>query len=75
MFSRLQCPVLSRSAPQATGSHQERDRHNSRRVEGFNSNCQPVTSHYQPKRLLHKIDAERSPEEVFAQICQAMDSC
>uniref|UniRef100_A0A8L0DRJ8 Adenylate kinase 5 n=1 Tax=Oncorhynchus mykiss TaxID=8022 RepID=A0A8L0DRJ8_ONCMY len=55
MFSRLQCPVLSRSAPQTTGSHQERDRHNSRRVEGFNSNCQPVTSHYQPKRLLHKV--------------------
>ncbi|XP_055738394.1 adenylate kinase isoenzyme 5 [Salvelinus fontinalis] len=73
MFSRLQCPVLSRSAPQSTGCH--RDRHTSRRVEGFASNCQPVTSHYQPKRLLHKIDAERTPEEVFAQICQAMDSC
>ncbi|KAM9426870.1 adenylate kinase isoenzyme 1-like [Salvelinus alpinus] len=73
MFSRLQCPVLSRSAPQSTGCHRDRD--TSRRVEGFTSNCQPVTSHYQPKRLLHKIDAERPPEEVFAQICQAMDSC
>ncbi|XP_076600544.1 adenylate kinase isoenzyme 5 [Chaetodon auriga] len=45
-----------------------------RRAESFCSDSQEVASHYEGKRLLHTIDAERSPEEVFAQICQAMEA-
>lgn len=32
-----------------------------------------VTQHYERKSLLHTIDAERSPDEVFAQVCQALE--
>lgn len=32
-----------------------------------------VTQHYERKSLLRTIDAERSPDEVFAQVCQALE--
>uniref|UniRef100_A0A1A8S682 Adenylate kinase isoenzyme 5 n=1 Tax=Nothobranchius rachovii TaxID=451742 RepID=A0A1A8S682_9TELE len=67
MSSRLQHRGRSLSA-----SDSENILH--RRVESFFSDSQVVTSHYERKRLLHTIDAERSPNEVFAQICQAMES-
>uniref|UniRef100_A0A671U242 Adenylate kinase isoenzyme 5 n=1 Tax=Sparus aurata TaxID=8175 RepID=A0A671U242_SPAAU len=59
MSSRLQC-------------HRDDVLH--RRVESFCSDSQAVASHYEGKRLLHMIDAERTPEEVFAQICQVMET-
>ncbi|XP_037537810.1 adenylate kinase isoenzyme 5 [Nematolebias whitei] len=46
-----------------------------RRAEIFFEDSQAVTAHYERRRLLHTIDAERSPNEVFAQICQAVESC
>ncbi|XP_028987369.1 adenylate kinase isoenzyme 5 [Betta splendens] len=50
-----------------------------RRAESFcsSSHAAAAAAHYEHKRLLHMIDAERSPEEVFAQICQAVlaESC
>ncbi|KAF7222046.1 adenylate kinase isoenzyme 5 [Nothobranchius furzeri] len=67
MSSRLQHRGRSLSA-----SDSENILH--RRVESFFSDSQVVTSHYERKMLLHTIDAERSPNEVFAQICQAMES-
>uniref|UniRef100_A0AAQ5X6L6 Adenylate kinase isoenzyme 5 n=1 Tax=Amphiprion ocellaris TaxID=80972 RepID=A0AAQ5X6L6_AMPOC len=45
-----------------------------RRAQSFSSDSQAVAAHYQRKRLLHTIDAERSPDEVFVQICQSMES-
>ncbi|XP_068605289.1 adenylate kinase isoenzyme 5 [Brachionichthys hirsutus] len=38
------------------------------------SSSQDAASHYEGKSLLHTIDAGRSPDEVFAQICQAMET-
>ncbi|XP_051278263.1 adenylate kinase isoenzyme 5 [Dicentrarchus labrax] len=67
MSGRLQCRGRS-----ATTSDRDGVLH--RRAESFCSDSQAVASHYEGKRLLHTIDAERSPEEVFAQICQAMET-
>lgn len=44
------------------------------RAESFSSDIQAVAAHYEGKRLLYTIDAERSPEEVFAQICQVKET-
>ncbi|XP_062383468.1 adenylate kinase isoenzyme 5 isoform X1 [Sardina pilchardus] len=46
-----------------------------RRVESFCSTSQPVASHYKHRGLLHKVDAERPPDEVFEQICGVLDNC
>ncbi|KAG5285530.1 hypothetical protein AALO_G00004420 [Alosa alosa] len=46
-----------------------------RRVESFCSTSQPVVSHYKHRGLLHKVDAERPPDEVFEQICGVLDNC
>ncbi|XP_035525929.1 adenylate kinase isoenzyme 5 [Morone saxatilis] len=67
MSGRLQC--RGRSAATL-----DRDGVLHRRAESFCSDSQAVASHYEGKRLLHTIDAERSPDEVFAQICQAMET-
>ncbi|KAL0966977.1 hypothetical protein UPYG_G00302990 [Umbra pygmaea] len=75
MSMRLQYRALSRSAPQSSAAlPTDKDHATYRRVEGFARDCQPVAAHYQGKRLLHKIDAEKSPEEVFSQICRVLDS-
>ncbi|KAI3374700.1 hypothetical protein L3Q82_021271, partial [Scortum barcoo] len=71
MSSRLQCRSRPASSfPPAS----DRDGVPHRRPESFCSDSQAVASHYERKKLLHKIDAERPPDEVFAQICQAMES-
>ncbi|XP_034146703.1 adenylate kinase isoenzyme 5 [Esox lucius] len=77
MSLRLQSRALSRPAPHGTAAAPPPDLDSAsyRRVEDFSSVCHAVTSHYERRRLLHKIDAETSPEEVFAQICRVMDSC
>ncbi|GLD50788.1 adenylate kinase isoenzyme 5 [Lates japonicus] len=74
MSSRVQCRGRSSSS---SSFHPGTDRDGAvhRRAESFCNNSQAVAAHYERKRLLHTIDAERSPEEVFAQICQAMESC
>uniref|UniRef100_A0A671U028 Adenylate kinase isoenzyme 5 n=1 Tax=Sparus aurata TaxID=8175 RepID=A0A671U028_SPAAU len=75
MSSRLQCRGRSISTSTSTfhpGSDRDDVLH--RRVESFCSDSQAVASHYEGKRLLHMIDAERTPEEVFAQICQVMET-
>ncbi|XP_046884281.1 adenylate kinase isoenzyme 5 [Hypomesus transpacificus] len=78
MASRLQCRARSTSG---LGFHPDRERdrdrdgYSHRRVDSYYTDSQPVASHYEHRKLLHKIDAERMPEEVFSQICQAMDSC
>lgn len=70
MSSRLQCRGRPSSSFRPAS---DRDQH--QRAESFHSDSQPVVAHYERRRLLHTIDAERPPEEVFAQICQATDSC
>ncbi|KAM6919899.1 adenylate kinase isoenzyme 5 isoform 1-T1 [Lycodopsis pacificus] len=71
MSSRLQCRVRSTS-----GLHPASDRDGvlHRRAESFRSDSQAVAAHYERRKLLHTVDAERSPDEVFAQICQAMET-
>ncbi|XP_056149276.1 adenylate kinase isoenzyme 5 [Lampris incognitus] len=46
-----------------------------RKAESFCSDVQPVVTHYERRRLLHRIDAERSPEEVFVEICRSINTC
>ncbi|KAM3866159.1 adenylate kinase isoenzyme 1-like [Diretmus argenteus] len=58
----------------SSGGHLDRDGASDRRAESFSSDSHPAVAHYERTKLLHRIDAERSPEEVFAQICQVMDS-
>lgn len=67
MSTRLQCCGKSSS-----GADRESVLH--RRAESFCRDSQLVTAHYERRRLLHTIDAESSPDDVFAQICQAMES-
>ncbi|XP_034038966.1 LOW QUALITY PROTEIN: adenylate kinase isoenzyme 5 [Thalassophryne amazonica] len=69
MSSRLQSCGRSCSS-----FHPDTDSALHRRAKSFGSNSQPVAAHYKCKNLLHMIDAETSPDEVFAQICQAIDS-
>nr|XP_043879478.1 adenylate kinase isoenzyme 1-like [Solea senegalensis] len=65
MSSRLQCRGRS---------HTDRESATHRRRESFCNNSRELAAHYQHKRLLHTIDAEKLPDEVFTQICQALES-
>ncbi|CAB1413445.1 unnamed protein product [Pleuronectes platessa] len=82
MSSRVRCRGTSGSGLHP-GSEREDATH--RAADSFCTHSQAVAAHYQHKRLLHThegqkidtqvlVDAERSPDEVFAQILQAMDS-
>ncbi|KAM9719102.1 adenylate kinase isoenzyme 5 [Menidia menidia] len=64
MSSRLQC----RGNPPDSSSLQQW-------AESSGGDGRAVAAHYQRKRLLHTVDGERPPDDVFAQICQAMESC
>lgn len=44
-----------------------------RSSDQFVRESRAVTQHYERKSLLRTIDAERSPDEVFAQICQSLE--
>ncbi|XP_030607647.1 adenylate kinase isoenzyme 5 [Archocentrus centrarchus] len=71
MSSRLQC----RGRPASTfqpASDRESVLH--RRVESFCSDSRAVAAYYERKTLLHTIDGERSPDEVFAQISHILES-
>ncbi|XP_029308785.1 adenylate kinase isoenzyme 5 isoform X2 [Cottoperca gobio] len=71
MSGRLQCRRRSTAGlPPAA----DRDGVLHRRAESFCSDSQAVAAHYESKKLLHTVDAERPPDEVFAQICQAMET-
>ncbi|XP_072220077.1 adenylate kinase isoenzyme 5 [Leuresthes tenuis] len=72
MSGRLQCRGKSTSGFNAASDTESTLQ---QRAESFCSDSQAVAAHYQRKRLLHTIDAERSPDEVFVQICQMMESC
>lgn len=54
-----------------TGSDRETEREKS--IDQFVRESRAVTQHYERKSLLRTIDAERSPDEVFAQICQSLE--
>lgn len=71
MSSRLQCRRGSSSSFQ---SAPDREDVLHRRAESFCNDSQEVAAHYEHKKLLYTIDAERSPDEVFSQICQAMEN-
>uniref|UniRef100_A0A3B3S9R1 Adenylate kinase 5 n=1 Tax=Paramormyrops kingsleyae TaxID=1676925 RepID=A0A3B3S9R1_9TELE len=45
-----------------------------KRVESFCSTVELIAAHYERRKLLHKIDAERPPEDVFVQICHMLDT-
>ncbi|XP_060729809.1 adenylate kinase isoenzyme 5 [Tachysurus vachellii] len=70
MTRRLQQRTLSSLRP-TDGSHREARL----RVDSFCDGVTPVASHYDSLGLLHKIDAEQPPDEVFEQICLLLDSC
>uniref|UniRef100_A0A3P8X2W4 Adenylate kinase isoenzyme 5 n=1 Tax=Cynoglossus semilaevis TaxID=244447 RepID=A0A3P8X2W4_CYNSE len=65
LSTRLQCRRRSST---------DRDSATHRTLESFTDNSQEVAAYYQRKRLLHTIDAEGSPDEVFTQILQALES-
>ncbi|CAJ1072822.1 LOW QUALITY PROTEIN: adenylate kinase isoenzyme 5 [Xyrichtys novacula] len=71
MSSRLQCRSRSTSS---FHSASDRDDDLLRRAESFCSDSQAVATHYERKKLLHTIDAEQSPDEVFSQICLTMEN-
>ncbi|XP_075471880.1 adenylate kinase isoenzyme 5 isoform X1 [Ascaphus truei] len=45
-----------------------------RRLERYYQAAEPVLTYYETKALLCKINAERSTEEVFLQVCTSVDS-
>ncbi|KAG9472533.1 hypothetical protein GDO78_018955 [Eleutherodactylus coqui] len=45
-----------------------------RRLQMFYQAMEPLLTHYEAKALLCKINAERSPEKVFLQLCSSLDS-
>ncbi|KAB5579777.1 hypothetical protein PHYPO_G00198880 [Pangasianodon hypophthalmus] len=45
------------------------------RVESFCGTVTPVATHYDTLGVLHKIDAEQPPDDVFEQICLVLDPC
>ncbi|KAM4022575.1 adenylate kinase isoenzyme 5 [Anomaloglossus baeobatrachus] len=45
-----------------------------RRLQMFYQTVEPVLTYYKTKGLLCKINAERSPEQVFLQLCTSLDS-
>ncbi|XP_067892803.1 adenylate kinase isoenzyme 5 isoform X3 [Heterodontus francisci] len=45
-----------------------------RRIEAYLSEAQPVIEKYQTENLLRKINAEETPDKVFHQICEAINS-
>ncbi|KAK5919890.1 hypothetical protein CgunFtcFv8_023750 [Champsocephalus gunnari] len=70
------CPAACRAAADPPPSPPAADREGAlhRRVQSSCSDSQAVADHYESKKLLHTIDAERPPECVFAQICQVMEN-
>ncbi|KAM6918566.1 adenylate kinase isoenzyme 5 [Xenentodon cancila] len=72
MFSRSLCRSRSSSSVRPTS---DRESAVHRKAESFYSDSQALAAHYEHKKILHTIDAERSPDEAFAQICQALESC
>ncbi|XP_061152238.1 adenylate kinase isoenzyme 5 [Syngnathus typhle] len=71
LTSRLQ---RRRSSTSATVSPTLKDGAPCWRKDSFWADAEPVVEHYEEKKLLHTIDAEKSPDQVFAQICQVMES-
>uniref|UniRef100_A0A452TJG7 Adenylate kinase isoenzyme 5 n=1 Tax=Ursus maritimus TaxID=29073 RepID=A0A452TJG7_URSMA len=45
-----------------------------KRLETYYRASIPVTAYYETKTQLHKVNAEGTPEEVFLQLCAAIDS-
>ncbi|XP_017327319.1 adenylate kinase isoenzyme 5 [Ictalurus punctatus] len=70
MTRRLQQRVLS-SLRRTDSCHREARL----RVEGFCGTLTPLATHYETLGLLHKIDAEQPPDDVFEQICLVLDAC
>uniref|UniRef100_A0A4W4FGR3 Adenylate kinase isoenzyme 5 n=1 Tax=Electrophorus electricus TaxID=8005 RepID=A0A4W4FGR3_ELEEL len=70
MNSRLQQRTCS-----SLRSGEARGRDTRHRVEGFCDTVTLVTRFYEHRALLHRIDAEQPPDEVFEQICLVLDSC
>uniref|UniRef100_A0A9J8C5V1 Adenylate kinase isoenzyme 5 n=2 Tax=Cyprinus carpio TaxID=7962 RepID=A0A9J8C5V1_CYPCA len=79
LFLECSADIMSRRLQQrATCSlhtKEARDRDTRSRVDGFCSLVNPLVSHYEHREVLHKIDAEQPPEDVFEQICLVLDSC
>uniref|UniRef100_A0A672L9R5 Adenylate kinase isoenzyme 5 n=1 Tax=Sinocyclocheilus grahami TaxID=75366 RepID=A0A672L9R5_SINGR len=79
LFLECSADIMSRRLQQrATCSlhtKEARERDTRCRVDAFCSLVNPVVSHYEHSEVLHKIDAEQPPEDVFEQICLVLDSC
>ncbi|XP_053325684.1 adenylate kinase isoenzyme 5 [Spea bombifrons] len=45
-----------------------------RRLEGYYQSAEPLITYYEEKSLLRKIDAEKSPDQVFLTVCTSLDS-
>ncbi|XP_033839042.1 adenylate kinase isoenzyme 5 [Periophthalmus magnuspinnatus] len=68
------CQRGLRCGTSCAGMDPDTERERERRSDQFIKESRAVTQHYEDKSLLHTMDAERSPDEVFAQICQALES-
>ncbi|KAJ8270156.1 hypothetical protein GJAV_G00110970 [Gymnothorax javanicus] len=78
LFLECSTDVLSRRLLRRAGSGLRADGSRdtvSKRMEAFYSTSEQISAHYELRRLLHRIDAERPPDEVFLQISQILDSC
>ncbi|XP_064194228.1 adenylate kinase isoenzyme 5 [Anguilla rostrata] len=76
----LECPtdVLSRRLLRRSGAGLRPEAHRDavcKRLEAFWNTCEQIAAHYERRRLLHRVDAERPPDEVFQIICQILDFC
>nr|XP_033772976.1 adenylate kinase isoenzyme 5 isoform X2 [Geotrypetes seraphini] len=45
-----------------------------KRIEAYYQAREPVISYYQTRTLLHQINAEGTPDDVFLQVCTSLDS-
>uniref|UniRef100_UPI00398F1520 adenylate kinase isoenzyme 5 n=1 Tax=Pristiophorus japonicus TaxID=55135 RepID=UPI00398F1520 len=67
MEQRLLKPTQS----DCVDDHSERD---TKRIEVYHKAAQPVIEKYRREKLVHTINAEETPDKVFHQICEAINS-
>ncbi|XP_048395585.1 adenylate kinase isoenzyme 5 isoform X3 [Stegostoma tigrinum] len=54
--------------------HGDVDENVIRQIEAYVSAAQPIIEKYQRENLLHKVNAEETPDKVFQQICETLHS-
>lgn len=67
------CQRGLRSVTSRAGVDPDREAEREKSSDQFIRESRAVTQHYERKSLLHTIDAERSPDEVFSQVCSVLE--